>query len=169
MTELRNTDFNVETSTEKHSVPLEKSKGFSKDVRNLQANSVTCRVTNVVSCFIKRNDRILLLKRSERVRSYRGKWATVSGYVEKNEKPEETALKEIREETGIEAKLIRKGKTIHVKDKEGEWWVHPFLFEMKSGSIKIDWEHVEYRWIRPEEIKNYDTVPMLKEALENVI
>lgn len=126
-------------------------------------------MTHVVSCFIKRNEKILLLKRSEKVRSYRGKWATVSGYVEKNEMPEETALKEIREEVGIGAKLIKKGEIIHVKDKEGNWFVHPFLFEIRSGNIKIDWEHTEYRWIRPEEIKNYDTVPMLKEALENVL
>lgn len=126
-------------------------------------------MTYVVSCFIKRNEKILLLRRSEKVGSYRGKWATVSGYVEKNEMPEETALKEIREEIGVEAKLIRKGKIIHVKDKEGNWFVHPFLFEIKSGNIKIDWEHTEYRWIRPEEIENYDTVPMLKEALKNVL
>ena len=124
---------------------------------------------NVVSCFIKKDGKILLLKRSENVRSYRGKWATVSGYVEKNEMPEETALKEIREEIGVEVKLIRKGKIIHVKDKEGNWFVHPFLFEIKSGNIRIDWEHVEYRWIKLEEIKNYDAVPMLKEALENVL
>ncbi len=125
-------------------------------------------MTHVVSCFIKKNDKILILKRSEKVRSYSGKWATVSGYVEKNEKPEETAFKEIREETGTEGKLIRKGKIIHVKDNEGEWFVHPFLFEIKSGNIRIDWEHTDYRWIKPEEIKNYDTVPILKEALENV-
>ena len=126
-------------------------------------------MTHVVSCFIKKDDKILILKRSEKVGSYRGKWATVSGYVEKNEKPEQTALKEIREEIGAEAKLIRKGEIIHVKDKEGEWFVHPFLFEIKSGKIKLDWEHIEYKWIKSEEIKNYDTVPMLKESLENVL
>ena len=147
MTKLRNMKFTRKILTEKPSV---------------------AEFTHVVSCFIKRNEKILLLKRSEKVRSYRGKWATVSGYVEKNELPEETALKEIREEIGVEAKLIRKGKIIHVKDKEGNWFVHPFLFETKSGDIKIDWEHVEYRWIKLEEIKKYDTVPMLKESLENV-
>jgi 8-oxo-dGTP pyrophosphatase MutT (NUDIX family) len=126
-------------------------------------------MTHVVSCFIKKNNEILILKRSRNVKTYKGKWATVSGYVEKNEKPEQTALKEIREEIGVEAKLIRKGKIVHVKDDEGGWFVHPFLFEIKSGNIKIDWEHVEYKWIKPEEIKNYDTVPMLKEALENVL
>ena len=126
-------------------------------------------MTHVVSCFIKKNNKILILKRSEKVGSYRGKWATVSGYVEKNEKPEQTALKEIREEIGAEAKLIRMGEIIHVKDNEGNWCIHPFLFEIKSGNIKIDWEHTDYRWIKPEEIKNYDTVPMLKESLENVL
>lgn len=148
MTKLRNMEFTRKILTEKPSV---------------------AEFTHVVSCFIKKDDRILILKRSRNVKTYKGKWATVSGYVEKNEKPEQTALKEIREETGVEAELIRKGKIVHVKDDEGNWFVHPFLFETKSDNIKIDWEHVEYKWIKLEEIKNYDTVPMLKESLENVL
>jgi hypothetical protein len=32
----------------------------------------------------------------------------------------------------------------------------------------LDWEHDQYKWIRPAEIENYDTVPRLKEALDRV-
>jgi hypothetical protein len=34
--------------------------------------------------------------------------------------------------------------------------------------IRIDWEHDEARWINPDEIQSYDTVPKLKETLESV-
>ena len=124
---------------------------------------------HVVSCFITKDELILILKRSDKVRTYKGKWATVSGYIEQNEKPYETALKEIKEEIGLEKKnikLIKEGKLIYVNK---EWIVHPYLFEANTDKIKIDWEHVEYRWIKPEEVKNYDVVPKFKDALESVI
>ena len=42
--------------------------------------------THVVTCFLLRRtrdgDEILLVRRSQRVRTYRGSWASVSGYVE---------------------------------------------------------------------------------------
>ena len=36
------------------------------------------------------------------------------------------------------------------------------------NKIKIDWEHKEIKWIKPDEIGNYQTVPMLKETLARV-
>lgn len=127
---------------------------------------------HVVSCFVIRNDKkILLLKRSDKVSTYQGRWATVSGYIEAGEKDDETAFKEIREELGLntnEIELIKKGSLVYA---DGKWIVHPYLFRLRSDEIKLnlDWEHVRYRWIEPEELNNYDTVPKLKEALENVL
>jgi len=44
--------------------------------------------------------------------------------------------------------------------------VHPYLFRIEDrGKIKIDWEHKETKWIKPEEIGNYQTVPKLKKTL----
>jgi len=34
---------------------------------------------------------------------------------------------------------------------------------------RIDWEHDEYRWINPKEIKNYETVPRLGDAFESLL
>ena len=61
----------------------------------------------VVTCFLIYNDRILILKRSDKVRTHRNKWAGVSGYIESGETAEETAMKEIREETGLQEKNIK--------------------------------------------------------------
>ena len=55
----------------------------------------------VVTCFLTHRGRILLLKRSDRVGSYRGRWAGVSGYMETE--PDAQALVEIFEETGLAA------------------------------------------------------------------
>lgn len=44
------------------------------------------------------------------------------------------------------------------------------FFHMKDrDKIKIDWEHKETKWIDPEDIGSYQTVPKLKETLERVL
>jgi len=127
----------------------------------------------VVTCFLESDNEILILRRSGEVGSYRGRWAGVSGYIESS--ADEQALTEIEEETGLgrgEVKLLKKGEPLDVED-EGlgiRWVVHPYLFRIKDrDKIRIDWEHKEARWIKPEDIDNYPTVPKLKEALSRVL
>jgi len=127
----------------------------------------------VVTCFLESSGEILLLRRSEQVGSYQGRWAGVSGYIETT--PDEQALTEIAEETslsGEDLKLVKRGKPLPVKDEKlgVKWVVHPYLFHIKDrDKIKIDWEHKEVRWIKPEELDTYPTVPKLKETLARVI
>lgn len=126
---------------------------------------------NVVTCFLECDGRVLLLRRSRNVGSFRGRWAGVSGYIETT--AGEQALVEIEEETGLcrdDVELVRKGETIRVEGEGVRWVVHPFLFRIKDrNGIRIDWEHSDKRWILPDEIDDYPTVPMLKEALERVM
>ena len=127
----------------------------------------------VVTCFLESDGEILLLRRSEQVGSYQGRRAGVSGYIETT--ADEQALTEIAEETGLsggDLKLAKKGNPLPIRDEElgVKWIVHPYLFNIKDrGKIRIDWEHKESRWIRPEDIDNYPTVPRLRETLERVI
>ena len=60
------------------------------------------RSTRIVTSFIKNNNKILILKRSEKVRTMKGLWSGVSGIIENNEKPRDRAVIEIFEEVGIE-------------------------------------------------------------------
>jgi len=126
----------------------------------------------VVTCFLESENKILILRRSERVSSYQGRWAGVSGYIETT--ADEQALTEIREETnlsGEDLELIKRGKPLSVEDEKlgVKWVIHPYLFHIKErGKIKIDWEHKETRWIDPKDIDNYETVPKLKETLARV-
>ena len=127
---------------------------------------------HVVTCFLESGSEILLLRRSEQVGSYQGRWAGVSGYIETT--PDEQALVEIAEETGLsekDIKMVRKGKPLPVEDEKLgiRWVVHPFLFHIKDrAKIGIDWEHKEAKWIDPRDISNYKTVPQLKETLARV-
>ena len=130
------------------------------------------REKRVVTCFLESDGEILILRRSQQVGSYQGRWAGVSGYVEKTS--DEQALVEIEEETslcGEDLKLVKIGKPLLIEDEKlgVKWMVHPYLFHIKDrGKIKIDWEHKEMKWIAPKDIGNYQTVPMLKETLARV-
>ena len=127
---------------------------------------------HVVTCFLESNGEILLLRRSQQVGSYHGRWAGVSGYVETT--PDEQALTEITEETSLQPEdlqLLRKGEALTVEDEElgVRWLVHPYLFHINDrGKIRTDWEHLETRWILPKDIGDFVTVPRLKETLDNV-
>jgi 8-oxo-dGTP pyrophosphatase MutT (NUDIX family) len=133
---------------------------------------------SVVTSFLLRRsgegEQVLLLKRSGRVGTYRGKWSAVSGYLER-ESPLEQALLEIEEETGLRREDVRpisQGQPLQVLDEElgVRWTVHPFLFEaLKPEAVRLDWENVEVRWVDPEEVRKADTVPGLAEALDRVL
>ena len=126
---------------------------------------------DVVTSILKNGERILILRRSNKVGSFQGKWAGVSGYVEEHDSsPLRRPIIEIEEETGLnenEIKLVRAAKPIEIVG--GEWRVHAFLFEVEKKEIKIDWEHSEYKWVKPEEIKNYDIVPSLNEVIHALL
>jgi 8-oxo-dGTP diphosphatase len=129
----------------------------------------------VVTCFLESDGEILVLRRSDRVGSYRGRWAGVSGYIEPENTADEQALTEIEEETGLsrtDIRLIRRGEPLTADDDQlgTRWIIHPYLFHIPDRhQIRLDWEHRESRWIKPDEIIDYQTVPQLKEALERVM
>lgn len=125
---------------------------------------------DVVTAFIRHQGQVLLLRRSDRVGSYPGRWAAVSGYLERDS-PREQALIEIREEIGIlpeSLRLIREGRPLRVPAPERGtlWVVHPLLFELMGSpcEIRLDWESAEARWLDPAEISSLETVPKLGDA-----
>ena len=133
------------------------------------------RSTKIVTSFIRNNGRLLILKRSNKVKSMKGLWAGISGIIEKNEEPLERAKIEIFEEVGIsedKVTLIRSAEKMKVNSpqyKNHEWEIFPFLFEVKDNAIKLNWENTEFEWIKAEELKNYQTVPSLQRVLFNLL
>jgi len=133
------------------------------------------RSTKIVTSFIKDNEKLLILKRSDKVKSMKGLWAGISGIIEKNEDPLKRARIEIFEEVGITEDmitLVRSAEEMMVNSpqyKNHEWEIFPFLFEAKNPIIKLNWENSEFKWINVEELENYDTVPSLQKVLFNLL
>jgi 8-oxo-dGTP pyrophosphatase MutT (NUDIX family) len=135
------------------------------------------REASVVTCFLVRHrdggDEVLLLRRSARVSTYRGLWAGVSGYLEA-ETALEQAYRELEEEVGLardDVRLVAKGEPLVLPDAslDMRWTVYPFLFEaLRPERVRLDWEHTESRWVRPEELTALDTVPGLAEGFRRL-
>lgn len=131
--------------------------------------------TKIITCFLRSGKKILILKRSNKVKSMRGLWAGISGIIEKNESPLSRAKIEIFEELGIshnQIQLVKEAEEMQISSPQyenHEWKVYAFLFEVANPKINLNWENSEYKWINAEEISNYKTVPSLEKVLLNLL
>lgn len=103
---------------------------------------------DVATAMVICKGKVLMLLRRSHAREFPGKWSLVSGRVEKGETPDQTAVREVREETGIsvgapEARMdpfcVRHGRMI--------FKVHPFLFRSEEDGIVLDSENVKAEWV----------------------
>lgn len=126
----------------------------------------------VVTVIAKRDGKILILKRSRKVGTYQEHWAGVSGSLLPGETPAEAASRELGEELGSNVKRSRtmiQSQPVYARDGGTLWKVHPFLIEVESEQVSINWEHEEFRWIDPGEIGKYQTVPRLNRVIESLL
>ena len=127
--------------------------------------------TRIVTSFLTNKNKILILKRSDKVKSMKGLWSGVSGLIENNELPLDRAKIEIFEEVGLQENditLLKEAKNVTISSpqyRNHQWEISPFLFETKNEKIKLNWENSDFKWIERTELKEYQTVPDLEEIL----
>ena len=101
--------------------------------------------------------KVLLLKRKDNV-PYGGKWGFPGGGAEKGETPEEAAIRETAEETGIKVlpdDLVFLEKVVSPDKRD----VHVFACKNFEGNVdaqKVYKEHDGYEWVAMDELKDYD-------------
>jgi len=125
---------------------------------------------DVSTVYLFHGDRLLVLHRSDKVSSYQNQFSAISGHIEVGETPEEAGRREVLEETGIQDIEIEKtGKPFPVRWENIVYMVHPILARTKSDKVNLNWENQEFRWIHIDELGKLNTVPRLKEALEELM
>ena len=99
-------------------------------------------------------------------------WSFPKGHMEPGETEEMTALRELREETGLNARLISEKRAV------SEYNMHPlerrkqvvlFLGEVEGDIMLQESEIQDYKWVRAEELEMYlqrDTYLSCKALLE---
>lgn len=123
----------------------------------------------VVTSILKNNSEILILQRSNEVKSMQREWAGISGYYEENEDLLSRALIEIYEETQITKNdlILRKiFDQIHIHIRNDiVLIVQPICFYSTTKKVVLNWEHSRYQWIKENEIDKFNFVPKLKSIL----
>ena len=99
-------------------------------------------------CYIEQNGKYLMLHRTVKENDEnKDKWIGVGGKFEDRESPEECAVREIKEETGLNArKLDFRGIVTFVSDKWPTEYMHLFTCTDFDGDI-IKCDEGELEWI----------------------
>lgn len=70
-------------------------------------------------------------------------------------------MREIKEELGIEGKIIDLSNPFNIVDDDGEWIITPFLIEVNTRDIKINPEdHSEIKRVATDELGNYSDLKL---------
>jgi len=114
---------------------------------------------------IRKDRKVLLLKRSLTDTWMPGKWGLPGGIIEPGETPREAAIRETKEETSLDVKNI---SFYLVREKNS------FLFIAREfyGDIILDHESQDYMWAGFMDIddhKKYDLVPLLRTELRKLL
>lgn len=123
-------------------------------------------MVEVVAALIKDGNKFMICRRPPH--KARGLlWEFVGGKVEPGETKEQALVRECREELCVAVKVG--GVFCEVVHKYPDITVHLTLFcaEIISGVPKL-LEHVDIKWITPDEISGYDFCPADKEILEKI-
>lgn len=124
--------------------------GRNNNFLTIESLDIKEEIKNISLGVLIHDNKILLLKRSINDDWCGGMWALAGGTSENGELPEETLIREIKEETNLSVIKHVLKKTIVNKNMIE----HLFLIKSKDLNIKLDHEHEEYKFFSIDEIKN---------------
>ena len=104
-------------------------------------------------CYLERNGAYLILHRTKKEHDENGdKWIGVGGKFEQGESPEECALREVKEETGLT--MLRpkfRGIVTFVSDEWGVEYMHLFTCTDFAGEL-IECDEGDLVWLPKQEL-----------------
>ncbi len=117
-----------------------------KDNSALQSTSSDILTLETTICHIIRGNELLLIQAARGIG--RGKWNAPGGKIDPGETPEQCAIREVGEETGLKVTdLVLHGELWFYKDGQTEAWIHTYLFSTKKFSgTPHSTEEGEVRW-----------------------
>ncbi len=126
---------------------------------------------------VEKDGKFLILKRSESKDFAPNAWEIVTGRIEEEESPRDGILREISEETGLNAEIVLPIDTgfFYRGGKEFPMVFVSYWCRYIDGDINLSWEHDQYKWASIDEIlkeptmnhfyKMFDRINLLKQHL----
>jgi ADP-ribose pyrophosphatase YjhB (NUDIX family) len=126
-----------------------------------------------VGAVILDEDRVLLIQRGGA--TLPGKWSLPGGLVELGETTREAVCREIGEECGLDIELVDVCGVLDrvVHDEHGRvryhWVLVDFLAIARGGTLCAGDDAADARWVRIDEVSQYDTTEGLLDMIERAV
>jgi len=117
----------------------------------------------VVAAIIKRSGRVLLAQRKDRIQG----WEFPGGKVEVDETPEQALIREIREELGVEVRILNYLATVSLPDNPKARLL-AYAVKLQEDNLKLN-SHLQFSWVKPEDLLNFKLLPADRKLVEKLI
>jgi 8-oxo-dGTP diphosphatase len=120
------------------------------------------QIPNAASVALIREGKVLLIQRARA--PFLGDWTLPGGRVEPGETAEACAIREVREEIGVEIEALHPVLTMPVGPAD-RFLLQVFASAQFSGPVVLSDEIADWCWLRPEEIAPRPITPDLMVVL----
>jgi 8-oxo-dGTP pyrophosphatase MutT (NUDIX family) len=122
----------------------------------------------IVAVWLEKNKKILFLQKTSFSKYAPNKWAPLGGKIEKGENPLEAAIRETKEEVGINLnqEQIQFLATLYVRDPKLDFIYHMYrAIYPNSSTLTLSEEHLAYAWVELEEALELDLMGGVQETI----
>jgi NAD+ diphosphatase len=124
-------------------------------------------ISAAVAVLVNHKNEVLVVLRSDRVSSFRGFWCFPGGTIEKGEQANVAAARECKEEIGL---AINPSDLIFIGEKlSRKVNVSYFVCDRFFGSISLNEECSDSKWIDPIDLDDLMAIPIPKDVIESII
>ena len=126
-----------------------------------------------VGAVVLDGDLVLLVKRGGV--TLPGKWSIPGGLVELGETTRDAVVREVAEECGLEIEIVDVCGVLDrvVRDAEGRvryhWVLVDYLALARGGTLCAGDDAADARWVRVDEVEQYDTTDGLMDMIKRAI
>lgn len=129
--------------------------------------SMGVRMFVATKAFVVFDDQVLLLREASKYEDGTnvGKFDVVGGRVEPGQRFDESLLREIKEETGLDVTI---GRPFFVNEwrpqvRGEQWQIVGTFFECttESDQVTLSGDHEEFQWIDPADFRSYELIDNL--------
>ncbi|MDO8574744.1 MAG: NUDIX domain-containing protein [bacterium] len=137
-----------------------------------------------VTGIVVRDDRFLIMKRSEKEKAYPGYWTVPGGKIVRHEYDKtpmtpnsegwydivaNTLKREIAEEANIQIDDVKYLTDMtFIRPDDIPVLVLSYWCRHKSGEVRLGKDMTDYAWVTPEEAKKYNLIPGIFDEIESV-
>lgn len=119
-----------------------------------------------VSIVLNNDKKVLILKRSSDASTFPGYWNFPGGRVEEGEPIKEAAVRELREESGLE---VKSSDLIYlIASNLPNLIIHYFLTSNFSGQVVLNKESTEYQWVDIYDVLELKMIPMSLKIIDDI-